>query len=219
MQRWLRARGTLEIVLLAILVSIVVFVLWVFGIRAVWLSARPGAPVEWDLWGMIEGLSSAAAFAALFGGGIVVLLQLIEASESRHLDVYNSVFERMMRDEEIEARRWIYQNLPENPEHGLQGLSAEDHRKVKLVLNSFDHLGFLLRQQWITDDGLIGWVSPVVVKTWQKLEPYVDHEAERRGEPYYYSAARYLADRCTEWWQANRGEVTFTWLGKDERAL
>ncbi len=219
MQRWLKERSALEVVGLAVALSALVFVAWVVGIRAYWIAARPGAPVEWDLWGMIEGLSSAAAFAAVFGGGVMVLLQLIEASESRHLEVYNSVFERMMRDDEIEARRWIYQQLPDDPEMGLNDLSADDHRKVKLVLNSFDHLGFLLRQQWVTDDELIAWVSPIVVKTWQKLEPYVDHEAARRKEPYYYSAARYLAEQCNLWWKENRGEAKFTWLGQDDRAL
>jgi hypothetical protein len=56
-------------------------------------------------------------------------------------------------------------------------------------------------------------VNPIVVKTWAKLGPYVTYEAERRGEPDYYEAARALAKECVEWRLANvEGEIAPTWL-------
>lgn len=201
-----------QVLLLSTLVSLIVFALTVVGAYLLWLFGAGEQVREWDLWSLLEGLSSAAAFAVVVGGGFFALLQLVEATERRHMDVYNDVFARLMDDREIAARRWIYQRLPDDPEQGIASLSETGQRHVKLVLNSFDHLGFLLTQDWVTDDGIIGWVSPIVLKTWAKLGPYVAYEAARRGEPYYYAAAVELARRCEAWWQQNRAGQGFVWL-------
>ncbi len=202
-----------KVVAVAAGLSLAMLVIWVGLIVLVWVViGRPGSGGGWDLWAMLEGISSAAAFATVIGGGIVVLVQLVESVDSRHLAVYNDVFREMMSDEEIEARRWIYQHLPDDPEQGLRELDERGQQRVKRVLNSFDHLGFLLRQEWITDEGLIEWVSPIVVKTWRKLKPYVEYESRRRNEPYYYAAARYLAERCKGWWQEHRPDAQITWV-------
>lgn len=206
--RWLKRQRAGVHILIAFLLAVGVFAIWYTAIRRVWLFNSPLRVVEWDLWSMLEGLSSAAAFAAVVGGGVVALLQLIESVDSRHLGVFNDVFERMMDDAEVEARRWIYLELPDEPEQGIDALADEGRRHVKRVLNSFDHLGFLLKQDWVTDEGIVEWVSPIVVKTWEKLGPYIDYECKRREEPYYYDTARYLAERCAEWWEKNgRGDI------------
>ena len=197
---------------LAALLSLSAFALWVILTTLLWRFGSGDPVLEWDLWSMLEALSGAAAFAVVAGGGFVALRQLIEANESRNLAIYNSVFERLMSDEEIRARRWIYQKLPDEPQKGIESLSEQGRRYVKLVLNSFDHLGFLLMQDWVTGDEIIHWVSPIVVKTWAKLGPYVQHEARRRGEPYYYEAARELALRCAAWWAQNRSDQPIQWI-------
>jgi hypothetical protein len=215
MGRWLKRQRAGVHILTAFLLAVVVFILWYAAIRRVWLFNSPLRTVEWDLWSMLEGLSSAAAFAAVVGGGLVALLQLIESVDSRHLGVFNDVFERMMDDAEVEARRWIYLELPKDPKQGIASLTDEDRQRIKRVLNSFDHLGLLLKQDWVTDDGIIRWVSPIVIKTWDKLGPYVAYECEQREEPYYYEAAQYLAQRCAEWWEkSRRGDIK--WLDSDK---
>ncbi len=214
MMKWLKRQSAGKVILVAGLLSLGVFSLSLLVIGLVWRFASPTRAVEWDLWAMLESIASAGAFATVIGGGIVILAQLVETVDSRHLAVYNDVFQRMMRDEEIEARRWIYLKLPDDPEQGIASLSPEGQRHVKLVLNSFDHLGFLLKQEWITDEGIIEWVSPVVIKTWAKVGPYVEYEARRRGEPYYYGAAQHLARRCQEWWAKNRPGSGITWIEK-----
>ncbi len=210
--RTLKRLSAGKVVAVAAVLSLGMLVVWVSLIVLVWLAIGRPAGDGWDLWAMLEGLSSAAAFATVIGGGIVVLMQLVESVDSRHLAVYNDIFREMMSDEDIEARRWIYLHLPDDPQQGLASLDPLGQRYVKRVLNSFDHLGFLLRQEWVTDEGLIEWVSPIVIKTWSKLGPYVEYESQRRNEPYYYEAARYLAKRCTAWWQEHRPEARITWV-------
>ncbi|NDJ33675.1 MAG: hypothetical protein GYB64_03345 [Chloroflexi bacterium] len=203
-------------------IGLAIFVVWnvLLGGAALFASLI-GLQVDYP--GLLEGCSSAAAFALTVGGGIVVLVQVNEAVDSRNLEVFSAVFQRMMSDEEIKARRWIYQNLPEDPKEGLRMLREEDlanearrengeevneketgRYKVKLILNSFDYLGFLVEQNWVTEEAMesvIGWVSPMVSKVWKRLGPYIEYEAspERRDDPDFYRSARYLASLCDEW--------------------
>lgn len=207
-----------QIVGTAILVSLGFLALWLVLIILLWLMFN-FAGIESDFWGSLEGLASSATLATVIGGGIVALAQLAESVESRereiiarNMDTYNSIFERMMSDENIAARRWIYENLPPDPVSGLSGLSEEGRRHVKLVLNSFDHLGFLIQQDWITGDEIIAWVSPFVVKAWARLKVYIDHEASRRNEPDYYEAVRHLAERCKQWREAQGLPTEPTWV-------
>lgn len=196
--RWLKRLPASRVISVAAVLTLIVLVTWVGIILIIWKLGGP-ANDSWDLWGMLEGLSSAAAFATVIGGGVVVLAQLVESVDSRSMTVYNSIFEKLMSDEDIDARRWIYSHLPSDPEVGMRSLDARGHAAIKRTLNSFDHLGFLLKQDWVTDDAIVEWVSPIVNKTWVKLEPYINYEIQRRNEPEYYASARYLADRCRKY--------------------
>lgn len=207
-----RRMSARQIGLLAILLSAIVFALVMISVYLLWLFGTGEPVVEWNLWNMLEGISGALAFAAVAGGGFFALMQLVESTDSRHMDVFNDTFNRLMSDDEIRARRWIYTHLPPDPAQGIAGLSEIGQRHVKLVLNSFDHLGFLIMQDWVNDDGIIRWMSPIVLKTWEKLGPYVEYEAARRREPYYYEAAQELARRCNVWWAENRKGQKFVWL-------
>jgi hypothetical protein len=62
----------------------------------------------------------------------------------------------------------------------------------------------LVEQDWVTADEVIGWMSPIVVKVWKKIEPAVEYERSLRPEePDYYEAAIRLAKRCEEWRNRN----------------
>ena len=174
-----------------------------------------------DLWGALEGMSSAATLASVIGGGVMALLQLVEAAdnrkksnETRNMDVYSDVFQRMMSEDNIEARRWIYTDLNPDPREGLGSISKDGQAYVKRVLNEMDYLGFMLKHDWVTGDEIIQWVSPMVVKLWAKIGPYVDYEAQRRNEPDYYEAARELAMRSARWRRDNvpGGADDIIWL-------
>jgi hypothetical protein len=168
-----------------------------------------------DFWPMLEALSTAGAVAQVLGGGVVALWQLRDSVDSRNLSTYNEIFDKLMSEENIDARRWIYLNLPDDPSAGLEGLDPMGQTHVKRVLNSLDHLGFLMARDWITseaEDAIIEWVSPFVVKVWAKLGPYITYEAERRKEPDYYANIRELAERCIAWRQAHIPESKITWI-------
>ncbi|MBN1123142.1 MAG: hypothetical protein JXJ17_18865 [Anaerolineae bacterium] len=202
-----------KIIAFAGMVSLVFFVIWYTICRVIFRFAN----VDPNFWAALEGLSGAATLATVIGGGLMALAQLVESIDNReaqiaahNLAAYNSIFDKMMTDRNIEARRWIYMNLSPDPRLGLESLSDEGRSHVKLVLNSFDQLGFLLQQDLISSDAIIEWVSPFVVKVWSLLGPYVEYEAARRNEPDYYESARYLAERCIEQRQSEGYDTTIT---------
>jgi hypothetical protein len=207
-----------EIARLAVLVGAGAIVTWIGILLLAWrfLGLREADPA---LWGYLEGMSSAAVLGSVIGGGLAVLVQLVELIESRKRDiavtnlrVYDTIFGLMMSDDNIDARRWIYQELPRDPETGLSGLDSEGQRRIKLVLNSLDYLGLAVAQDIVAGDDVVEWASPFVVKVWDRLGPYVDYEARRRNEPDYYRAARDLAERCRAVRQKRVGDATPVWV-------
>jgi hypothetical protein len=207
-----------RIVGIAGLIGLGFLVVWT-ALSAVAWAALHLVGVDADFWPALESLSTAATLATIIGGGVVALAQLVEANDSRereiaatNLEAYNTIFEQMMSDENIDARRWIYVRLPDDPEQGVDSLSDEGRRSVKLVLNSFDRLGFMLQEDLISSEAIIKWVSPFVVKVWAKVGPYVDYEVQRRKEPDYYEAARFLAERCQAWRTGHVPDAEITWL-------
>lgn len=215
--RFLKRLPVFIVLALVVILSLTLGYLWV---RWIFPTVIFYSPIPTEDWAVLESLSSAAAFAFAVGAGIMVLMQLTEAVDSRNLDIYRDVYEKLMAEEEIEARRFIYQELPspQDKEAIIQAVLYEDddraRKYVKQVLNLVDYFGFLVEQDWVTADEVIGWMSPIVVKLWEKIGPVVEYECARRPEePDYYEAAIKLARRCQEWRDRNlRGrqrEISF----------
>jgi len=165
-----------------------------------------------NFWAMIEALSTAVAAAAVLSAGFVAYRELSEAASSRHMEVADRLFEELNSPVNIEARRWVFKNLHDNPEEGIGTLTEEGRAAVKQVLNSLDHVAFLTQAGWIPDEIIMPWMHPMIAKSWEKLEPYVNYERLRRKEPYYYKYVGKLAERCRVWRVKNLLEVQVTWI-------
>lgn len=167
-----------------------------------------------DYWAMTESLSTAVAAAAVLGAGYIAYRELAEISSSRHMEVADRLFQELNSPENIAARRWVYQNLPDDPQQGIAALSPEGQAAIKRVLNSLDRVAFLTQAGWIPEEIIMPWMHPMIAKSWAKLEAYVQFEIKRRNEPYYYQQVRRLAERCRIWRGANLSEVDVKWVEK-----
>lgn len=202
--------GSLTIVLF-VLITIIGFTVWIGLLFVLWLALR-AAGVTTDFWAMTEALSTAVAAATVLSAGFVAYRELSEAASSRHMEVADRLFDELNSDENIEARRWIFQYLPDNPEEGIRTMSPEGQAAVKQVLNSLDRVAFLTQSGWIPDEIIMPWMHPMIAKSWEKLEPYVIYERQRRNEPYYYRYAGELAGRCRDWRARNLPETQVAWV-------
>ena len=110
------------------------------------------------------------------------------------------------------ARRWVFQNLPADPQEGIRSLTPEGQEAVKQVLNSLDRVAFLTQAGWIPEDLIMPWMHPMIAKSWDKLEPYVEYEKQRRNEPYYYAHANELAVRCRAWREKHLEDAQVKWV-------
>jgi hypothetical protein len=191
--------------------ALIGFVGGIFAIFLIWLCLR-AIGVETDFWAMTEALSTAGAAATVLGAGFIAYRELAEISSSRHMEVAERLFEELNSPENIEARRWIYQNLVSDPVEGIKSLTPEGQAAIKKVLNSLDHVAFLTQSGWIPEDVIMPWLHPMVAKSWEKLGPYVLYEKSRRNEPYYYQHVSRLADQCSTWRLKNLADVQIYWM-------
>lgn len=192
-------------------VILVGFIFWVLGILIFWALLNI-LGVSTGYWVMLEALSTAVAAAAVLGVGIIAHNELNEAARGRYLNVADRLFDELNSPENIDARRRVFTNLPENPQEGLRMISSEDRAAVKRVLNSLDHVAFLTQAGWIPDELVMPWMNPMVVKSWEKLGPYVAYESQRRNEPDYYQHVRALAERCLVWRSRHLKDARITWV-------
>ena len=187
------------------------FLLWIGILLVVWAGLNAvGVPTEF--WPMAQTLTSTVTMVSILTGSLLAVHQLSEAASNRHLAVADRLFEELNSPENIEARRWIFHNLPADPEEGTRVLTPEGRAAIKRVLNSLDHVAFLTQAGWIPDEMIMPWMNPMIVKAWIKLEPYVKYESRKRNEPDYYRYACDLAERCREWRKHNMPNAEITWI-------
>ena len=206
--------GRLTLVII-LTITAIGFLVWLVALAVMWLILR-AVGTSTSFWTMTEALSTAITAAAILGAGFVAYRELTEVAISRHMEVADRLFDELNSPDNIAARRWVYQNLPDNPEEGVQSLTAEGRAAVKQVLNSLDHVAFLTQAGWIPDQMIMPWMNPMIVKAWSKLESYVDYESRRRNEPDYYQSVSKLAQRCFDWRAKNLPDRPITWV---DRAL
>lgn len=196
---------------LFLVIMIIGFFVWVGAILFLWLFLL-ALGLKADYWAMVEALSTAVAAAAVLSAGFIAYRELSEAASSRHIEVADRMFNELNSRENIAARRWIFQNLADDPEQGMKSLNEEGRSAMKQVLNSLDRVAFLTQSGWIPDEVIMPWMNPMIVKAWAKLGPYVDFESRRRDEADYYQHAHQLAERCIAWREENLPDSEITWV-------
>jgi hypothetical protein len=176
-------------------------------------------------WSLLEGIASLATVSLIIGGLAFAFTEYVQTtiqqrreSAEASFNIYKEVYDKLMNPEATAARRWIILNLPtrqdgeedeawlkrtraalnERPK-GWKGERPPGTDYLKDALNTFDFIGFVAKHYWNMDYALVSWMSPSVVKVWERISLYVNDEAERRHEPDFYIAAREFGQHCVEW--------------------
>ena len=183
-----------------IVITLAVFLLWVFSSFLIW-RIFDSLTLSDNLYVAIEALSTALAVATVFGAGYFAIQELSESSKTRYMEIADKLFNELNSEENIEARKIVYQLGAFNPDVSL---SLHQREAIKKVLNSLDRVAFLTQKGWIPDEVIMPWLHPMIAKSWDKLEPHVIFQRNQRGESYYYEHASELADRCFAWRQKNQ---------------
>jgi hypothetical protein len=182
-------------------------------------------------WGLLEGFTSLTTLCLLIGGFAFTFQEIHRSAEQYRRErahasytIYKEMYDKLTAPEATAARRWILQNLPALEDVGgdrdawlarTKALLDQRPRRrpharpvgrqhLKQILNCFDFIGFVANHYWTIENELVEWMNPVIAKVWERVYHVVEDEAERRGEPDYYQAARDLGDECLRW-RAERG--------------
>ena len=198
-------------IVMVIVIAGIGYLLWMGLLLVLW-SLLQAAGFSMEFWPLAQTLTSSVTMVAIFAGSILAIRQLNESASNRHLAVVDRLFEELNSPENIEARRWIFHNLPDDPVEGNRSLTPEGHLAVKRVLNSLDHIAFLTQAGWIPEEMIMPWMNPMIVKAWAKLEPYVEYESRKRHEPDYYQYTRELAERCRAWRSHHLPSSEIVWV-------
>jgi hypothetical protein len=196
-----------SIIVIFFLITSIAFLAGLFFIWVFWMMLKTTG-ISPDYWAMVEAIATAIAASAVLGTVFVAYRELSEIYNSRYIDVANKLFDELNSKENIEARRWIFQELMDDPIEGTKSMPQEGRDAVKRVLNSLDHVAFLTQAGWIPEDIIMPWMHPMIAKSWQKLKPYVEYERQRRNEPYYYIYASKIAERCLDWRTINQPDTS-----------
>jgi hypothetical protein len=171
-------------------------------------------------------MASVVTLSLVVGGVVFAVSQYIENADQRRREaaqaqfsMYDEVFDRLMSQEAMTARRWIILNLPTLSEAGNDNEAWVAHTGalinatptgekaerapgkayLKQALNDFDFLGFVAQHYWSMDNELVEWMSGPVAKTWERIYLYVEREGLERDEPDFYKSARWFGQHCIEW--------------------
>ena len=200
-----------SVIIVFMAATAIVFLVGFLAVLALW-RVLTGGDVDGDFWGMLSAIATAFAASTVLGTVFVAYIQLSEIYNSRYIDVANKLFDELNSPENIQARKWVFQKLPDDPVEGIKKIPQEGRDAVKKVLNSMDHVAFLTQAGWIPEDLIMPWMYPMIAKSWLKLKPYVEYERERRNEPHYYINASKVAERCVAWGKINLPDDKVIWV-------
>ena len=200
-----------SIIVIFIAITATAFLAGLMFLLVIWSLLR-AIGIDTSYWAMVEAIATAIAASAVLGTVFVAYRELSEIYSSRYIDVANKLFDELNSPENIKARRWVFQELPDDPVHGIKTITPDGRESVKRVLNSLDHVAFLTQAGWIPEELIMPWMYPMISKSWKKLKPYVEYEQKRRNEPYYYVNASKIAERCITWGKSNMPDENVIWV-------
>jgi len=208
------AKASLSKTLLTILgLSAAGLLLWLV-FTLVLFEALKWVGFNWDFWAMLTALSTAITAGTILSSAFLVYRELKDNELTRSLEVTDRLFEELNSPENIASRRWVYLELPVDPQAGLDQLDEAGREQVKRVLNMLDRVAFLAQGELIDEERIMPWINPMIAKSWEKLGPYVRFERQRRGEADFYVLAERFGERCLAWRKENLGKSATHWVDK-----
>ena len=124
-----------SVILIFFVATVIVFLAGCVAVFALW-GVLNIADTNADFWGMLSAIATAFAASTVLGTVFVAYIQLSEVYNSRYIDVANKLFDELNSPENIEARRWVFNDLPDDPVNGIKTISEDDRDRVKKVLCS-----------------------------------------------------------------------------------
>lgn len=146
-------------------------------------------------WQMI-GVFATCAYVILVAVTLVyVMIQVHEMRRSRQRESALTVLKELQSREAREARRYIYQSIP-NAIENLADVDVQAHLEhAEEAIIAFDRIGYLLKEGHIDEDAImpIAWI--LVWRCWKRCESIVEWASMRRNDPHHLEHFRHFFER------------------------
>lgn len=124
-----------------------------------------------DFWSTLASIATTLGVMIVIPTAIVALRQLKEMTKARHLQAMLQVYEMIGSESARKHRKFIYTELKSAPET----LTSDEREHVEQISITFDRIGILVASDLIPKDELLAGHCEVIIRTWNKLEPYIKH--------------------------------------------
>lgn len=117
--------------------------------------------------------------------------QLIAQNKQSMFDSLTRLHHELIGIETQKALRLIYSycddpnRLVRDTEPGSLAISYENLHSIELLLNSYDLIGFRVKQEVIPKDAVLETESMILLRIWKCVENFINAERDRRNDPKY----------------------------------
>jgi Domain of unknown function (DUF4760) len=148
-------------------------------------------PTNPEFWSMVASIATVVGVVVVIPTAIIALRQLKEMTKARHLEAMLRVYEMIGSEAARKHRKFIYTELKSSPET----LTAEEREHVEQISVAFDRIGILVASDLIPKEKLLSGHCEVIIRSWDKLEPYIKHHRKVVGNYHakYFEALAVLA--------------------------
>lgn len=211
-------RSLINFCLISLAFAIVGYILIIYLLYPIFTRSVPDT-TNWNLFDVFANLITISLVA---GGFVAAAMEYIDIERAKQADrnklsydIYQAIFEMLTDPGQEAARRWILENMEIKKEsediavwykrtntqimkktRGSKDGLPEGQNAVKLTLNCFDYIGFIVKHYWDVEKDSLDWISAPIAKVWRRLGPYVDHVRELRGTTDYYLFAEHVGKLC-----------------------
>jgi hypothetical protein len=131
-------------------------------------------------WNVLASIATIIAAIVVVFAAYLTVRQLAEMTKSRHLEGMLKVYEMIGSDEARRSRRYIYEKLRSEPE----SVSESERSHIEEVSVLLDKIGALTESGLIPGALLFESHGVMIVRIWERLEPYILYYRQFRGPKY-----------------------------------
>lgn len=143
-------------------------------------------------WSVAANISTVIAAIVIIVAAILALWQIRESRNARFLDGTMSIFEMFDRRGFRELRRFVYIDLPSEPET----ITPEQLLKAEEVWVTFNELAVMLQNNFLHRNLMMQMYSDTYVRSWLKLEPHVLKARRDRNDPGYMKPFQWMYEEA-----------------------
>jgi hypothetical protein len=151
----------------------------------------------------LSNISQIVSAVTVVGASAFALIQLSELKKQRR-DAIAGELMRTFMDSDLAHALTLIMALPDDmPGDKLSSAGPEVEQAAVLISTRFETMGLLVHERIAPLDLVVELAGGIVVVTWRRLAPWMEHIRQRQSQPSWAEWYQWLAEQC----KAHKGHV------------